>query len=642
MQEQLSKNRVIIELDNKGNVNAAITSSTHERKSRCSIFYKGGKCYLKHNTLGDDIPIVVILKAMGLESDQEIVQLVGAEEAIVHRFGASLEDALANGVVTQEQALTFIGNKIRQPKGGSRVIRKPMHHYRRSILPMDEAREVLASVVLSHIPCTGYNFRAKAVYTTHIIRRVIHTVLDPQNLDDKDYYGNKRLELAGQLVALLFEDLFKRFNAELKRQADMVLSKAARASPFDIGRQLQGCNTITYGFVHAISTGNWVLKRFKMDRQGVTQVLSRLSYISALGMMTRVDSQFQKERKVSGPRALQPSQWGMLCPADTPEGESCGLVKNLALLAHVTSDEEPERIVRLCYDLGVEDVNLLTGAEINEPGTFLVFMNGRIIGAHLQPEVFVKRLRFLRRKGLVGEFVSVYKHDVHNAVYIASDGGRVCRPLLVVEDGRTKLTKEHMEQLSTGVRTLKDLLSIGVMEYVDVNEENNCFVGLSEASLRPTHTHLEIDPLTVLGVVAGLIPYPHHNQSPRNTYQCAMGKQAMGTTGMNQYERLDSLLYTMSYPQKPLVKTRVLDLVHFDNVPGGQNAIIAVMSFSGYDIEDAVILNKASVERGYGRCMVFRKHQVRWCKPKQASRPTSLLMSSTALRLPAASMPMDR
>ncbi|CAN0059445.1 unnamed protein product, partial [Ectocarpus fasciculatus] len=155
------------------------------------------------------------------------------------------------------------------------------------------------------------------------------TVIDPSTVDDKDYYGNKRLELAGQLISLLFEDLFKRFNSELKRNADMVLSKPNRAAAFDIGKFLEGSTTITHGFTHAISSGNWVLKRFKVDRQGVTQVLSRLSFISSLGMMTRVDSQFQKERKVSGPRALQPSQWGMLCPADTPEGESCGLVKNL-------------------------------------------------------------------------------------------------------------------------------------------------------------------------------------------------------------------------------------------------------------------------------------------------------------------------
>jgi DNA-directed RNA polymerase III subunit RPC2 len=130
-------------------------------------------------------------------------------------------------------------------------------------------------------------------------------------LDDKDYYGNKRLELAGSLLSLLFEDLFKHFNTDLKRQTDMVLSKPNRAQAYDVIKSIRP-DSITYGMMSAISSGNWVLKRFRMDRAGVTQVLSRLSYMSALGMMTRVNSQFEKTRKVSGPRSLQASQWGML------------------------------------------------------------------------------------------------------------------------------------------------------------------------------------------------------------------------------------------------------------------------------------------------------------------------------------------
>ena len=217
--------------------------------------------------------------------------------------------------------------------------------------------EILAYNVLNHVPVKNFNFRAKVIYIAQIIRRLLKTVLDPSLLDDKDYYGNKRLELAGSLISLLFEDLLKRFNNDLRKQADMVLSKemkrqqteaersstgnsldgrnrrGTRSAPFDFVSTIQmGAHTITQGFIHAISTGLWVLKRFRMDRAGITQVLSRLSYVSALGMITRVNSQFEKTRKVSGPRSLQPSQWGMMCPADTPEGESCGLVKNLALL----------------------------------------------------------------------------------------------------------------------------------------------------------------------------------------------------------------------------------------------------------------------------------------------------------------------
>jgi DNA-directed RNA polymerase III subunit RPC2 len=157
------------------------------------------------------------------------------------------------------------------------------------------------------------------------------------------------------LLALLFEDLFKTFNVTLKSGIDKVLKKPSRTTEFDAFNTMQFTgDLITSGFVRAIATGNWSLKRFKMDRAGVTHVLSRLSFVSALGMMTRISSQFEKTRKVSGPRALQPSQWGMLCPSDTPEGEACGLVKNLALMTHITTDVDEEPITKLAYLLGVE------------------------------------------------------------------------------------------------------------------------------------------------------------------------------------------------------------------------------------------------------------------------------------------------
>lgn len=134
----------------------------------------------------------------------------------------------------------------------------------------------------------------------------------------------------------------------------------------------------------------------------------------------------------------------------------------------------------------------------------------------------------------------------------------------------------------------------GLIEYLDVNEENDAYIALYESEIVPTTTHLEIEPFTLLGAVAGLIPYPHHNQSPRNTYQCAMGKQAIGAIGYNQLNRIDTLLYLSVYPQQPMVKTKTIELVGYDRLPAGQNATLAVMSYSGYDIEDALILNKVS------------------------------------------------
>lgn len=148
-----------------------------------------------------------------------------------------------------------------------------------------------------------------------------------------------------------------------------------------------------------------------------------------------------------------------------------------------------------------------------------------------------------------------------------------------------------VQQLKQGLLAFDDFLRKGLVEYLDVNEENDSYIALYESDIVPTTTHLEIEPFTLLGAVAGLIPYPHHNQSPRNTYQCAMGKQAIGAIGYNQLNRIDTLLYLSVYPQKPMVKTKTIELIGYDRLPAGQNATVAVMSYSGYDIEDALIQN---------------------------------------------------
>lgn len=240
------------------------------------------------------MPICIVLKAMGLQSDQELVQLIGSEFATL--MAPSIQECAAAGVFTQNQALEFCGGKIRAQRATyARATRRSRS---------DEARDVLVGLVLAHVPVVAFDFRPKCTYLAVMIRRILTAQLDPTTIDDKDYYGNKRLELAGQLLGLLFEDLFKRMNAELKRQADATLSKANRAAQFDIVKCIRQ-DTLTSGLEHAISSGNWTVKRFRMDRKGVTQVLSRLSFISAFGMMTRINSQFEKTRKARRLQALR-------------------------------------------------------------------------------------------------------------------------------------------------------------------------------------------------------------------------------------------------------------------------------------------------------------------------------------------------
>ena len=571
---------------------------------------KKERIYLQHNILQEPIPVVVALKALGIQSDHEMLLLVaGTDSSYQDSFSVNFEECSKLGIYSQHQALEYVGARV---KMGAR--NKPQGAPQRRN-QVGDALEALANIIITHVPVIGLDFRPKALYVCFMVRRVLMAMHDAKLVDDRDYVGNKRLELAGQLLSLLFEDLFKKFNSDLKMNIDKVLKKPNRTMQFDAYNHLQSHgNYITLGMNRAISTGNWNVKRFKMDRAGVTHVLSRLSYISALGMMTRISSQFEKTRKVSGPRALQPSQFGMLCPSDTPEGEACGLVKNLALMTHITTNDDEEPVKKLVFVLGAEDIVSMSGKEIYEQGAYVVFVNGTPLALTRQPKTFLNSFRKFRRMGRVSAFVSIYINHHTNAVHIATDEGRICRPLIVVENEKSKVTARYLESLRHRKMDFDDFLYRGLVEYVDVNEENDSNIALYEDEINENTTHLEIEPFTILGAVAGLIPYPHHNQSPRNTYQCAMGKQAIGAIAYNQFNRIDTLLYLMVYPQQPMVKTRTIELIHYDKLPAGQNATVAVMSYSGYDIEDALVLNKSSCDRGFGRCQVFRKNVAKLLK----------------------------
>lgn len=443
IQEQMVRNRILLEEDNKGHIVAYCNSSTHERKTKTSIIGKSGRYYMKHNIFQDDILVTIIFKAMGIMCDQEIMMLIGSEHEFQSKFEWSLRECQDLNIFTQTQALTYLNNKRTQPK----------------IFNADEMKDVLVANVLSQVPVKNFSFKLKAIHLAFMVRKVIMAQFDKKLLDDRDFVGNKRLEVAGSLLSLMFEDLFKRFNWELKQIADKNIPKI-KAAQFDIVKHMRQ-DQITNGLVFAISTGNWKIKRFKMERQGATQVLSRLSYISAIGMMTRVHSQFEKTRQVSGPRSLHLSQWGMLCPCDTPEGESCGLVKNLALIAHITTDEPEDYIVRMLFNFTVMDINIFGGEDINNKEVWLVLVNGVIQGITKQHERLVSQLKAFRRRGRISSYISIYLQESHRCVHISTDGGRLCRPYFIVQNGQLSVTAEHMQLFERNILKFEDFVTMG-------------------------------------------------------------------------------------------------------------------------------------------------------------------------------------
>lgn len=359
-------------------------------------------------------------------------------------------------------------------------------------------------------------------------------------------------------------------------------------------------------------------------------------------MMTKINSHFEKTRKVAGPRSLHTSSFGKLCPADTPEGESCGLVKNLALLAEITTDSDPTTVCNVIEKLGSRRIECFSGKEFYQENNYLIFINGGIFGITSNPVFLVESLRNIRRKGKINKFISIYMNDSERSIYISSDNGRICRPLIIIDKNLLKTAGSlisaiksrygcdnylarrdfinegnllrHLDiffdKCSIEKKCFEDLIKNGKIEYLDVNEENNSSIAFTPSDINMNTTHLEISEFSLLGYIAGLVPFPHHNQSPRNTYQCAMGKQAIGHIATNVKKRFDSSILQLNYTHRPLSASKILDIVKYNEIPSGFNAMVSVMCFSGYDIEDAMILNQASVDRGMARVEIYKTNSI--------------------------------
>ena len=235
-----------------------------------------------------------------------------------------------------------------------------------------------------------------------------------------------------------------------------------------------------------------------------------------------------------------------------------------------------------------------------------VYLNGRFVGTVENKDSFVNEIRSSRRKGKVSSTLSVSYDEVNNCIYVESDRGRLMRPLLVVKDGSPLIKEEHLKKIQSGEMAWDDLIGSGVIEYLDASEEENALVAFYPEELTDKHTHLELTPFSMFGLCGTFVPYMNHSPGARMSVGAKNLKQGVGVYALNFPIRFDMDVHLLHYPQKPLVETATVELSDFNTHPVGQNIIIAVASYNGYNMEDAIVINRGSVDRGFGRSSYYR------------------------------------
>ncbi|KAH6785548.1 hypothetical protein C2S51_038003 [Perilla frutescens var. frutescens] len=553
-----------------------------------------------------EIPIIIIFRALGFVADKEILEHICYDfndSQMMELLRPSLEEAF---VIQNEQvALDYIG------KRGSMVgVTKEKR--------IKYAKEILQKEMLPHVGIGEGSETKKAYYFGYVVHRLLICALGRRAEDDRDHYANKRLDLAGSLLGGLFRMLFRKLTRDVRSYVQKSVDNGK-----DVNLQFAiKAKTVTSGLKYSLATGNWGQANAAGTRAGVSQVLNRLTFASTLSHLRRLNSPIGREGKLAKPRQLHNSHWGMMCPAETPEGQACGLVKNLALMVYITVGSAANPILEFLDEWSTENFEEISPSVI--PHATKIFVNGCWIGIHRTPELLVQTLRQLRRQVDVNTEVGIVRDIRLKELRLYTDYGRCSRPLFIVDKQRLHIKKSDilaLQQRETPEEYgWNDLVRKGFIEYVDTEEEETTMISMTVNDLirsrknpddaySETYTHCEIHPSLILGVCASIIPFPDHNQSPRNTYQSAMGKQAMGIYVTNYQLRMDTLAYVLYYPQKPLVTTRAMEHLHFRQLPAGINAIVAIACYSGYNQEDSVIMNQSSIDRGFFRSLFYHSYR---------------------------------
>lgn len=506
------------------------------------------KCTLPY--IKTEIPIAIVFRALGVVSDEDILNHIcynRKDNEMLEMLKPCLEEAFV--IQEREAALDFIGRR-----GNSQGATKEKR--------IKYARDIMQKELLPHISQVEGSETRKAFFLGYMVNRLLLCALGRREVDDRDHFGKKRLDLAGVLLAGLFrmlyhkltKDIFKYLQKSVEQNKEFNMALAVKST------------ILTNGLRYSLATGNWGdQKKAASTKAGVSQVLNRYTFASTLSHLRRTNTPIGRDGKIAKPRQLHNTHWGLVCPAETPEGQACGLVKNLALMCYITVGTPSDPIIDFMIQRNME---VLEEYEpLNSPQATKVFVNGVWVGVHRDPAHLVRTVQEIRRKGTISHEVSLIRDIRDREFKIFTDAGRVCRPLFVIDNdpksvnqGSLVLTKALVQQLeddrdagahidaeakeANGIGWQR-LIKGGVVEYVDAEEEETIMIVMTpedleisrqlqagflmpeanpddlnkrvkapvkRANAAHTWTHCEIHPSMILGICASIIPFPDHNQ----------------------------------------------------------------------------------------------------------------------------------
>jgi DNA-directed RNA polymerase II subunit RPB2 len=603
------------------------------------------------------VPLFILMRALGVISDKSIIEYclldLNGNSNMIDLFIPSIHDA--NQIFTQMNALEYMRHLTKRNTITSVI-------------------DILMNYFLPHIG--EDNFLNKAYYIGFMVNKILRVYMGREKPTDRDNFKFKRIETSGTLIYGLFREyyliqaksIFLRMDKEFYYQSGKYRSNFPSLIE-DNYKEYFKVRVIEDGFKKGFK-GNWGADE-NTKRVGLVQDLNRLSWFTFISHLRKISLSMDPTSKVVAPHLLHSSQWGIIDPVDTPDGGNVGLHKHMAISTSITNGFSSYPLMKWLRSNTPLKLLLECNSSILASMT-KIFINGNWIGVIENPIEIVNTLKLFRRNGVIPMYTSISFSYETNVIYLYTDSGRLTRPIFyrnVQKEDKTgnliytsisynnAKIKELIESreytwqqavsgfepkqdenfsvrnnilydtnvLYPGYSSLANLLDMFenkkcIIDYMDTSEAESALIATTVDQIKHNKyfTHVEIDPSLMFGVMGNSITYPEDNQLPRNVFSCGQSRQAVSVYHSNYQMRLDKMGVVLNYGQTPLIKSRYLEYINHEEQPYGVNAIVAIMSYTGYNVEDAILINKGSIDRGIFRTMYYTSYEARETSSKVA------------------------